>query len=89
MVKSDVLLENILEIKDHISDVRDRIGNIDGHLENLNGQVERNVKDIELNRQSTETNLNKFNKLDKKGAFYIGIATVIIVLVQAGINYYF
>lgn len=88
MVKSDVLLENILEIKDHISDVRDRIGNIDGHLKNLNGKVDRNVRDIEVNRQSSETNLNKFNKLDKKVAFYVGIATVIMVIVQVGLNYY-
>ena len=89
MVKSDILLENILDIKNHMSDIRDRLGNIDGHLKNLNGKVERNINDIEVNRQSSETNLNKFNKLDKKVAFYVGAATIIMVLVQAGLNYYF
>ncbi len=88
MVKSDILLENILEIKDHISGVKDRLGNIDGHLKNLNGKVDRNINDIEINRQSTESNLNKFIKLDKKVAVYVGMATILMVVVQFGINYF-
>ena len=61
-MKNDILLGHVIEIKE-------TLGRIDGHLNELNGKTKRNQEDI-------DALYSKFNKLDKKLAYYGGIAVV-------------